>query len=341
MHWLASCEVMNLELRQLEAFAATARTGSFTAAARELGIGQPAVSQLVRRLENELGVVLFQRTGRSVSPSGAAGVLLPSAQAALDAFGAAQRTAEGLAGGIVGTLRLVTTPGSLGLLQGLLDEFAAAWPHVRLDLVPRPRQGRRAGLRRSEIDFALVRSTPAARGISYASVHREPWSVVLSSMHPLATTGRPLDVVALGRWPFVGLAVHGTSPAEAAYRAAQPASVSAPLFAPAVTATDDLFATLLSGRSWTLLTAGNVSGLIDGLTALAAPESIGPAELWLAHRTRPAPLEQALLTLATRRRDRSAFGPTAPDSSLPDPAPLVSASRAPATPVSSLAECRS
>ena len=86
-------------MRQLEAFAATMRTGSFTAGAAALGIGQPAISQAVRRLEDRVGVVLFERTGRSVTPTAAAAALLPAAEAALDALGAAQHTAAALAEG--------------------------------------------------------------------------------------------------------------------------------------------------------------------------------------------------------------------------------------------------
>lgn len=289
---------MDLEVRQLEAFAATARSGSFTGAARELGIGQPAVSQAVRRLEDQLGVVLFERSGRGVTPTGAAITLLPGVQAALDAFGAAQRTADLLANGHAGTLRLVSTPGSLSLLRGLLDTFSTAYPDARVDLVPRPARGRREGLRRSEIDLALVRSTPPARGIAYTPAHHEPWRVVLASGHPLAGAGNPPDLAALTQWPFASLGGHGPSPALAAYQTAAQTAGLSPRLGIVATAIDDLLASLAAGQCWTLLTASNTPTLVDGLDALQAPTTLGQAELWLAHRTRPAPLERALLALA-------------------------------------------
>lgn len=295
---------MDLEVRQLEAFAATARTGSFTAAARELGVGQPAVSQAVRRLEDQLGVVLFERNGRSVTPTGAASTFLPHVQAALDACGAAQRTADRLTQGHAGTLRLVSTPGSLSLLRGLLDAFATAYPHARVDLVPRPPGGRREGLRRSEIDLALVRSTRPERAIAYTCAHREPWRVVLASGHPLAAATNAPDVTALAQWPFASLGAHDASPALTAYQATAQAAGLTPQPGPVATAVDDLLhALVVTRQAWTLLTASNTPALVEGLITLPAPTALGQAELWLAHRARPAPLERALLALATERAD--------------------------------------
>ncbi len=293
--------MIDLEVRQLEAFVATARTGSFTAAARELGVGQPAVSQAVRRLEDRLGVVLFERTGRNVTPTGAATGLLPPANTALDALGAVQRTADWLAQGRAGTLRLVSTPGSLGLLRGLLDAFATAYPHARVDLVPRPTQGRHDGLRRSEIDLALVRSTRAARGIAYTKVHSEPWRVVLASGHTLADSTKPPNLAELSQWPFASLGDHDASPALTAYKATAQAAGLMPQLGPVATAIDDLLAPIISGQAWTLLTASNTSKLVDGLVAVPAPATVEQAKLWFAHRARPAPLERALLELATDR----------------------------------------
>ena len=292
---------MDLEVRQLEAFAATARAGSFTAAARELGIGQPAVSQAVRRLEDQLGVVLFERTGRATVPTGAADTLLPRVQAALDALADARRTAEQIVQGRAGTLRLVSTPGSLRLLRDLLDAFAAAYPHARVDLVPRPPHGRREGLRRSEIDLALVRSARPARGIAYTPVHSEPWGVVLAADHQLAAGTIPPDLVALARWPFASLGAHDASPAFAAYHSAAEAAGLAAQQGPVTNAIDDLLAVVTAGPAWTLLTKANSPTLSDGLASLPAPTELGQAELWLAHRVRPALLERAMLTLATKR----------------------------------------
>jgi len=103
---------------------------------------------------------------------------------------------------------------------------------------------------------------------------------------------------ALAEWPFASLGAHDASPAFAAYRRAAEAQGFTPRPGPVATAVDDLLVLVAVGQAWTLLTASNAVALADGLVALAAPATLGLAELWLAHRARPAPLERALLTLA-------------------------------------------
>src|ERR1700722_4396671 len=72
-----------MDLHQLRSFFAVARHRHFTRAAAELHIGQPAVSQHVRRLEAELGVRLLSRTTRSVELTEAGRMLLARADSAL------------------------------------------------------------------------------------------------------------------------------------------------------------------------------------------------------------------------------------------------------------------
>lgn len=72
-----------MDLHQLRSFAAVARHRHFTRAAEELHIGQPAVSQHLRRLESELGVELLARTSRSVEVTEAGEILLSRVERAL------------------------------------------------------------------------------------------------------------------------------------------------------------------------------------------------------------------------------------------------------------------
>ncbi len=72
-----------MDLTQLRSFAAVARHHHFTRAAEELHLGQPAVSQHIRRLEDELGVALLARTSRSVQVTEAGELLLARVERAL------------------------------------------------------------------------------------------------------------------------------------------------------------------------------------------------------------------------------------------------------------------
>src|SRR3712207_8123309 len=91
-----------MELRQLRYFAAVARRRHFTAAAEAIGVAQPALSQQVRLLERELGVQLFDRSGRRVRLTPAGGAV-PVRGARIPGGGAeAPSGVAGFAGGVGG-----------------------------------------------------------------------------------------------------------------------------------------------------------------------------------------------------------------------------------------------
>src|SRR5689334_20209802 len=77
------------EMADLTAFLAVAQEGSFTRAAVRLGMSQPALSQIMRRLESRLGLRLLRRTTRSVSPTEAGARLLDTLAPALSNLDAA------------------------------------------------------------------------------------------------------------------------------------------------------------------------------------------------------------------------------------------------------------
>src|ERR671936_846519 len=101
-----------MELRQLRYFAAVAHHSSFTLAARALNIAQPALSQQVRKLEEELGVELLRRTTRRVELSEAGELALARATRAIAEADALRAEMDDLPGLAHGTL-------SLGMLTAI------------------------------------------------------------------------------------------------------------------------------------------------------------------------------------------------------------------------------
>ena len=99
-----------MELRQLEAFVAVATELHFGRAAERLGIGQPTLSDLIRRLERELGAELLTRTTRKVTVTGAGHELLGRAKVILDEVAAAAAAVRRTAHGETGTVRVAITP---------------------------------------------------------------------------------------------------------------------------------------------------------------------------------------------------------------------------------------
>ncbi|AJR23282.1 MULTISPECIES: LysR family transcriptional regulator [Sphingobium] len=121
-------------LTAMEAFVAVAEAGSFTRAALRLNISTPMVTLHVRRLEEHLGVRLFNRSTRRVDLTAEGGHYLTYAQAALDAVATADMAVRPGAG-IAGRVRL-DAPASMGqaFVMPALAEFQRAHPQLILDL---------------------------------------------------------------------------------------------------------------------------------------------------------------------------------------------------------------
>ncbi|MEZ5912473.1 MAG: LysR substrate-binding domain-containing protein [Paracoccaceae bacterium] len=138
---------------QLRAFVATARTGSFTAAADQLGISNRLTSKYVAELEARLSVRLFQRTTRKVGLTSAGEDLMARAPAILDELDAVLAEVTEGSGGLTGTIR-ISAPITLGevYLAGMLGRFAQAHPDLTVDL---RLSDRYADLAREGIDLAF------------------------------------------------------------------------------------------------------------------------------------------------------------------------------------------
>ena len=136
-----------MTLQQLTYFLAAARHGSFSAAAAELSMAQPSLSEQVRRLEAELGVQLFARAGRRLELTEAGRLLHPQAQRTLAAAeGAVEsvREVRTLTGGTASFGTFGNAP--YYLLSDLVQDFRNRHPAVRVRLV---------GLNSSEVADAV------------------------------------------------------------------------------------------------------------------------------------------------------------------------------------------
>lgn len=122
-----------MDVKHLEYLDAVVRTGSFTAAAIELNVVQPAVSQQIKRLEQEVGVTLFDRTTRHPTEAGA--LLLSRARRVFAELNMARSEIDELVGLERGTVRA----GAIHWLEpldlpDLLVVFSARYPGISVDL---------------------------------------------------------------------------------------------------------------------------------------------------------------------------------------------------------------
>jgi DNA-binding transcriptional LysR family regulator len=126
---------MPLNLRQLEMFQLIMQTRNLTEAARLLRISQPAVSQALKELEGQLGLVLFVRNGSRITPSGEARALLPEVERLLSQLSAVEGRAAELRDAGAGTLLLASMPNVAGcILPGAIAAFMRERPRVRVRL---------------------------------------------------------------------------------------------------------------------------------------------------------------------------------------------------------------
>ncbi|MEV6424085.1 LysR family transcriptional regulator [Streptomyces sp. NPDC051662] len=146
-----------IEARHLRVLRTVAATGSFSAAARELGCTQPAVSQQMKALESSAGTPLIIRTGREMRLTQAGEALVRHATGILAGLTAAEEEIAAIAGLRAGRVRLVSFPsGSSTLVPTALAALRAAHPGTRVSLVDAEPPSSAVMLRDGECDVALA-----------------------------------------------------------------------------------------------------------------------------------------------------------------------------------------
>jgi DNA-binding transcriptional LysR family regulator len=176
-----------MELRQLEYFVAVAEEAHFGRAAQRLYVGQPAVSQQIRRLERELGATLFDRSSRQVRLTEAGERLLPQARSVLAAAETARRSVRKDGERAKRTLRLGTCSGLGDHLYRVLDGLATLMPEVVVDLISTPADSRAEAIASGRLDAALTHGEPQQEsGVDCLDLWLDPLVAAVPGRHPLA-----------------------------------------------------------------------------------------------------------------------------------------------------------
>lgn len=177
-----------MDLRHLVTFCAVVDRGSFSAAADELGISQPAVSAQIRSLEERLGQRLLDRNGRSVTLTEAGQVLEAHARRMIALEGELEREMGEVGDRIAGRLQLgsSTGPGEV-LLPRLLGAFHRAHPDVSVSLVVHDTQTICDRVVDGELELGIVGAARPQRGLEYAPFLRDELIVIAPPGHALAS----------------------------------------------------------------------------------------------------------------------------------------------------------
>lgn len=175
-----------LNLYKLEIFSTVAATGSFSRAAEQLYLSQPAVSQHIQDLEAGLGVAVFKRGSRGVSLTPAGETLLQYAECILRLVSEAEHAVVNVQTLISGQLRIGATAGaSIYLLPGWLQEFYNRYPNLVVSLVTETTTHLVERLTSGQIDVAFVEGDfPAQAAVNAITLQENPSFVVVGPGHP-------------------------------------------------------------------------------------------------------------------------------------------------------------
>ncbi|MBI5276775.1 MAG: LysR family transcriptional regulator [Burkholderiales bacterium] len=207
----------NATFRQLRVFSEVARHLSFARAAQALHLTPPAVTMQVKELEAQVGLALFERSGRKVSLTTPGEYMLVYARKLLSTLKDAEDALARLKRVEAGTLAIGMVSTAKYFLPRLLAEFRREHPTVELRLAEGNREKLVQMLHANEVDIAVMGRPPRELATRAEPFAAHPHGFVAAADHPLARHGS-LAVEALGACDFiVREAGSGTRAAMAAF----------------------------------------------------------------------------------------------------------------------------
>lgn len=177
---------MHLTLQQLKIFESVSRLGSFTLAANELFITQPAVSIQIKRLEDQVGLPLFEQVAKKTFPTAAGKAMYDASLDILNRVDDIKISIDELKGTVKGTLRMSVVTTAKYFLPELLGAFLQKYPDVepKLKFTNRARVIER--LMNNEDDFVLMGQIPKDENLEAYPFLNNILGIVAYKDHPLA-----------------------------------------------------------------------------------------------------------------------------------------------------------
>ena len=295
-----------MELRHLRYFVAVAEESHFGRAAQHLHIAQSPLSQQVKHLENELGVILLVRSTRRVELTPAGARFLERARAILASVEAAAEEATQMASGLIGRIAIgFTGSATYELLPVLSRRIRTALPGVELDLrgeLLTP--GQEAGLLEGSLDIGFLRPPVRSDALVVRSLRHEPLVVVLPDTHKLAD----VDAVELSELKGEAFVTYPARHRSVVHDAVMDACRAAGFVPPGleVAETSTLVSLVAAGLGVALVPASVQHLHITGATYRPLSEPRPMVELAVAtRRDDPSPLIRRVLDLVHESLDEN------------------------------------
>lgn len=192
-----------MDLHQLKTFVAVARERSITRASEQLHLSQPAVSAQIKALEDELGLVLFERTPRGMSLTSEGERILAKSERALAAQRDLLAEATRIKGRVVGKLQLgVGGSSNKEAIGHLITSLAERYPEVEVALEHGSSQDVLAGLRNGSIDAGYYNEADVP-GPDLETLEVSRFRIHVAAAPGLISPSSPLDWHALAGQPWI------------------------------------------------------------------------------------------------------------------------------------------
>lgn len=180
-----------MELRQLKYFIATAEELHFRKAAERVHVAQPALSQAIHQLEEEIGTLLFERNNRNVALTAAGKVFYARARVMADNACMAAREARGVGRGDAGTVAIgFISTAAMKVLPATLRHFKEVIPAAQLELLELGPGEQMEELARGHLDIGLTISEVLDEGFRVLELYREPLIAALPETPAFAAMDR-------------------------------------------------------------------------------------------------------------------------------------------------------
>lgn len=171
---------------QLEYLLAVANYGSFSLAAEKCFVTQPSLSMQVKNLEEELGVIVLDRSKKPVLPTDAGLAVIRQAKEAVQAFAMVREVVSDLQNEISGTLRLGVIPTIAPyLLHRFIPDFVRKCPKVELQIREMMTDDIIRALDRDMLDAAIMAGGTSPEGIREEELFNDRFFAYVSTDHPL------------------------------------------------------------------------------------------------------------------------------------------------------------
>lgn len=194
-----------MDLKQLHYYTVIVDEGSISAAAKKLHISQPPLSNQMKALENELGVLLFERGIRSITLTDAGKLMYTRAKAILDMASSTKMEIDHVGNQMGATIRIgMVSSTSIGNITRKLRDFCKDYPQVRYQIYEGNTYQMLDALKTNQIDLALVRAPFPEEGFVCRKFEEEYF--VAAGIETLIPSGEGIDglneqpVILYRRW---------------------------------------------------------------------------------------------------------------------------------------------